>query len=31
VGTAGQIGDAIKAAIPRLASSEVVPYDTEPT
>ncbi len=31
VGTAGQIGDAVKAAVPRLATSEVVPYDTEPS
>jgi zinc protease len=31
VGTAAQIGDAIKSAIPNLASSEVVPYDTEPS
>jgi zinc protease len=30
VGTASQIGDAIKSAIPNLASTEVVPYDTEP-
>ncbi|MES1185199.1 MAG: pitrilysin family protein [Myxococcales bacterium] len=31
VGTASQIGDAIKSAIPNLASTEVVPYDTEPS
>ena len=31
VGTAAQIGDAIKGAIPNLASTEVVPYDTEPS
>jgi len=31
VGTAPQIGDAIKSAIPNLASSEIVPYDTEPS
>ena len=31
VGTAGQIGDSVKAAIPQLASSEVVPYDAEPS
>ncbi len=31
VGTASQIGDAVKAAVPRLATSEVVPYDTEPS
>jgi len=29
VGTAAQISDAVKAAVPNLASSEVVPYDTE--
>lgn len=31
VGTAAQIGDTVRAAIPSLASSEVVPYDTEPS
>ncbi len=31
VGTAAQIGDGVRAAIPNLASSEVVPYDTEPS
>ncbi len=31
VGTAAQIGDAVKAAIPNLASSEVVAYDAEPS
>jgi zinc protease len=31
VGTAPQIGDAIKSAIPNLASSEIVPYDAEPS
>jgi zinc protease len=31
VGTAGQIGDAVKAAIPELAASEVVPFDAEPS
>ncbi len=31
VGTAAQIGDAVKAAIPNLASSEVVPFDAEPS
>lgn len=31
VGTAAQIGDAVKAAIPNLASSEVVPFDSEPS
>jgi zinc protease len=31
VGTASQIGDKIKAAIPELASSEVVPFDAEPS
>jgi zinc protease len=30
VGTAAQISDAVKAAVPNLASSEVVAYDTEP-
>jgi zinc protease len=30
VGTAAQISDAVKAAVPNLASSEVVPYDAEP-
>jgi hypothetical protein len=29
VGTAAQIGDAVKAAIPELGSSEVVPFDAE--
>ncbi|HYQ15230.1 MAG TPA: insulinase family protein, partial [Polyangiaceae bacterium] len=31
VGTAGQIGDAVKAVIPNLASSEVVAFDAEPS
>jgi len=31
VGTASQIGDAVKAAIPQLASSEVVAFDAEPS
>lgn len=31
VGTAAQIGDAVRAAVPRLSSSEVVPFDAEPT
>ncbi len=31
VGTAAQIGDGVRAAIPNLVSSEVVPYDTEPS
>jgi zinc protease len=31
VGTAAQISDVVKSAVPRLASSEVVPYDTEPS
>ncbi len=31
VGTATQIGDGVRAAIPNLVSSEVVPYDTEPS
>jgi zinc protease len=31
VGTAAQIGDSVRAAIPGLASSEVVPFDTEPS
>jgi zinc protease len=31
VGTAAQIGDAIKAAVPNLASSEVVAFDAEPS
>jgi zinc protease len=31
VGTAAQIGDAVKAAIPNLASSEVVAFDAEPS
>jgi zinc protease len=31
VGTAAQIGDAVRAAIPDLASSEVVPFDAEPS
>jgi zinc protease len=30
VGTAAQISDAVMAAVPNLATSEVVPYDTEP-
>jgi len=30
VGTAAQISDAVKTAVPNLATSEVVPYDTEP-
>jgi zinc protease len=30
VGTAAQISDTVKAAVPNLASSEVVAYDTEP-
>ncbi len=30
VGTAAQIGDAIRSAVPDLTSSEVVPYDAEP-
>ena len=30
VGTAAQISDTVKAAVPNLASSEVVPYDAEP-
>jgi zinc protease len=29
VGTESSVGDAVRAAIPRLASSETVPYDTE--
>ena len=31
VGTASQIGDGVRAAIANLASSEVVPYDSEPS
>jgi zinc protease len=31
VGTAAQIGDTVKGAIPELASSEVVPFDSEPS
>jgi zinc protease len=31
VGTAAQIGDAVKAAVPNLASSEIVPFDAEPS
>jgi hypothetical protein len=31
VGTAPQIGDGVRAAIDNLASSEVVPYDAEPS
>jgi zinc protease len=31
VGTASQIGDAVKAVIPNLASSEVVAFDAEPS
>jgi zinc protease len=31
VGTASQIQDAVKNAVPNLASSEVVPYDSEPS
>ncbi len=31
VGTAAQIGDGIRAAVPNLAASEVVPYDAEPS
>jgi zinc protease len=30
VGTAAQISDTVKAAVPNLASSEIVPYDAEP-
>jgi zinc protease len=30
VGTAAQISDAVTAAVPNLASSEIVPYDAEP-
>jgi hypothetical protein len=29
VGTAAQIGDAVKAAVPELASSEIVKFDAE--
>ena len=31
VGTAAQIGDAVRAAVPNLATSEVVAYDAEPS
>ena len=31
VGTAAQISDAVKSAVPNLATSEVVPYDSEPS
>jgi zinc protease len=31
VGTAAQIGDAVRTAVPNLAASEVVAYDAEPT
>jgi hypothetical protein len=31
VGTASQIGDAVRAAVPGLTSSEVVAFDTEPS
>ena len=31
VGTASQIGDAVRAAVPGLASSEVVAFDAEPS